>query len=244
VIPKTKKGLKLKFSCKSSVAIICVILVVFSSISVVKAQTTRVMKNFSGTVDSYFLHGGMQAYTYNVSMSVETESNGEWVVDNSYQITWRISIVNFSPDAIKEPSNLSLTFYAPVVGISGKQRTIISQTSVTIRQDGFLKVEFTPDKPVNQALVRTTLMENENYNSQEQFKNGYWNQNFDIWINIVDSLVTLPPVTASPITSPSVTQPPVSILNNVNFLILLVAIAILSIIAVLVFLYKSSKKIM
>jgi hypothetical protein len=172
------------------------------------AQTPRLTKNFSGTMDSYFFHGGIYVYTYNVSMSVETESNGEWVVDNSYQINWRISIVNFSPDAIQEPNNLSLTFYNPIVGISGNLRNVISQTSVTIGHDGLLKVEFTPDKSVNQADVRTTLMVNENYSSQEKFTNGYWNQNFDIWINIVDSLSTLPPATASPVPSPTIPEFP------------------------------------
>lgn len=118
-------------------------LVIFLPTSV-NAQTPRIMKNFSGTMDSYFLHGGIYAYTYNVNISVETESNSEWVVNNSYQITWQISIVNFSFDAIKEPSNLSLTFHDPAVEISGNLRTIINQTSVTIGQDGLLKVEFTP----------------------------------------------------------------------------------------------------
>ena len=168
---------------------------------------SRVLKNFIGTMDSYFFYGGIYAYTFNLSMSVETESNGEWVVGNSYQITWQISIVNFSPEAIQEPSNLSLTFHDPFVGsISGTQRTIFRQTPVTIGQDGFLKVEFTPDKPVNQADVQTTLLRDQNYSSQEQFKNAHWDQNFDIWMNIVDSLVTLPPVTASPIPSSSVPE--------------------------------------
>jgi hypothetical protein len=191
----------------------------------VNAQTTRVIKNFSGTMDSYFLYGGMYAYTYNVSMSVETESNGEWVVENSYQITWRISIVNFSPDAIKQPSNLSLTFHDPTVRISGNLRTIINQTSVAIGQDGFLKAEFTPDKPINQADVQTTLLENENYSSQEQFQNGHWDQNFDIWINIVDSLVTLPPVTSSP--KPSPTVPELSWLVILPLLVSILSIAVI-----------------
>ena len=159
-------------------------------------------------MDSYFFYGGIYAFTYNVSMFVETESNGEWVVDNSYQITWRISIINFSPTAIQQPNNLSLTFHDPVVEISGNPITIINQTSVNIGQDGLLKVEFTPNKPINQADVRTILLEDEKYSSQEQFKNGHWDQNFDIWINIVDSLITLPPVTVSPMPSPSVPEFP------------------------------------
>jgi hypothetical protein len=163
------------------------------------SPTSRVLKNFTDTIDSYFFYGGIYAYTYNVSMSVETELNGEWVVGNSYQIAWQISIVNFSPEAIQEPSNLSLTFHDPFVGsISGTQRTIVRQTPVTIGQDGFLKVEFTPDKPVNQADVQTTLLQDQNYSSRDQFKNAHWDQNFDIWINVVDSLATLPSVTASP----------------------------------------------
>jgi hypothetical protein len=171
--------------------------------SSVKAQTPSVLNNYNGTVDSYFLHGGIYAYTINVSMSVETESNGEWVVGNSYQITWQISIVNFNPNAIKQPNNLSLTLHDPLVRISGNLKTVISQTFVTIGQDGLLKVEFTPNKPSNQANIQTLLVEDENYSSQEQFKNGHWDQNFDIGINIVDSLSTLPPVTSSSTPSPS-----------------------------------------
>ncbi len=189
-------------------------------------QIPRIMKNFSGTMDSYFFHGGIYAYTYNVSMSVETESNGEWVVDNSYQITWRISIVNFSPNAIQQPSNLSLIFHDPAVGISGNLRTIINQTSVTIGQDGFLKVEFTPDKAVNEADVRTTLLENENYSSQEQFKNGYWDQNFDIWINIVNSLATSPPVTASLMPSPTISEFPTWIILTPAMITILFAVLV------------------
>jgi len=93
-----------------------------------------------------------------------------------------------------QTATFQLIFHDPVARISGNLRTLISQTSVTIGQDGFLKVEILPDMPINQAAdIQTTLLEDENYSSQEQFKNGHWDQNFDIWINIVDSLVTLPP---------------------------------------------------
>jgi hypothetical protein len=174
-------------------------LMIFVSASV-KAQTPHILKNFSGTMDSYFLHGGMYAYTINVSMSIETEPNGEWVVNNSYQITWQISIANFNPDAITEPKDLSLTFHDPLVKISGSLDPIINQTSVTVDRDGFLKVKFAPGMSVNQADVQTLLLEDENYNGQEQFKNAYWNQNFDIWINIVDSLGS------SPVPTPTVPE--------------------------------------
>lgn len=186
----------------------------------VKAQTPYVSKNFSGTMDSYFLHGGMYAYTFNVSMSIETEANGEWMVGNSYQLSWRISIVNFSPGAIKQPSNLSLTFHDPLVRISGNLNTIINQTSVSIGKDGFLKVEFTPDKPANQVDVQTLLLEDENYSSQEQFKNGHWDQNFDIWANIVDSHVTSSPM-------PSPTVPEFSLLVILPLFITILFIAVI-----------------
>ena len=192
----------------------------------VEAQASSVLKNYSGTMDSYFLHGGMYAYTYNVSMSVETELNGEWLVGNNYQITWRISIVNYSPDAIKQPSNLSLTFHDPLVRISGNLRTIANQTTVTIGQDGVLKVEFTPDKPANQANIQTLLLEDENYSSQEQFKNAHWDQNFDIEINIVDSLSTLPPVTSSPTPTPTIPEFPLWVISSFFISIFLVAVSL------------------
>jgi hypothetical protein len=196
---------KLIMSKLGKPAALVLVLIVFTSLSIfnptsLKAQTPLVLNNFSGTIDSYFLHGGMYAYTINVSMSVETEANGEWVINNNYQITWRISIINFSPEAIKQPSNLSLTFHDPTVKISGTLNTIINQTSVTIGQDGFLKVKFTPDKQVNQADVQTSLLEDEIYSSQEQFMNGHWDQNFDIWINIVE------PLSTSPLPSPTVPE--------------------------------------
>jgi len=45
-------------------AALVLVLVVFTSLSIfnptsVKAQTPLVLENFSGTIDSYFLHGGM-----------------------------------------------------------------------------------------------------------------------------------------------------------------------------------------
>jgi hypothetical protein len=184
----------------------------------VKTQTPHDLKNFSGTMDSYFLHGGIYAYTINVSMSIETEPNGEWVVNNSYQITWQISIVNFNPNAIVEPSDLSLTFHDPLFRISGSLKTTINQTSVMIGSDGFLKVEFTPDMSVNQADVQTLLLEDQNYSSQEQFKNAHWNQNFDIWINIVDSLVT------SPIPTPTIPEFSWLIILPLSLFILTIAI--------------------
>jgi hypothetical protein len=186
----------------------------------VKAQTPHGLKNFSGTMDSYFLHGGIYAYRINVSMFIETEPNGEWVVNNSYQIAWQISIVNFNPNVITEPTDLSLTFHDPLVRISGSLETIINQTSVTIGRDGFLKVEFTPDMSVNQADVQTLLLEDENYSSQEQFKNAHWDQNFDIWINIVDSLGT------SQIPTPAV--PEFSWLIILPLSLFIVSIAIMS----------------
>ncbi len=172
-----------------------------------------------------FFYGGLYAYTINVSMAVETESNGEWLVGNSYQITWQISIANFNPDAIKRPSNLSLTFHDPLVRISGNLNTIIKQTSVTIGQNGLLKVEFTPNKPTNQANIQTLLLEDENYNSSEHFTNSHWDQNFDIWINIVDSLSTLPPATSSPTPSPTVRE--FSLLATLPLLVAMLAAALL-----------------
>ncbi len=219
---------------------VIITLIVASSIHPYSAQTAKTAKEYSATTKYYAFGGGLYAFTYSVTMTVQTESQGEWLVGSTYQVIWRISIVDYNPAYINDTGKFYIRFYDPVIKFyepvlmnSGSLNVTVSETNLTIGQDGLLEAQFTPDKAYNQADIQSSMTESAYF--QGQLPTGQWDQNFDIWINIISNT---PSPTQQPTIEPSTTpNPPKENLTSVAVIVGAVA-AVLVAVGLLAYLVK------
>jgi hypothetical protein len=215
--------------------IIIVILMSTSIISLVKAQTLHITKDYDvGVRDNYSWFGqnvtiNTKIFSYGVKMSVETEPNGEWVIGNSYEIQWKISLIYLNSDLYKNQSDFYAYFSNPSVEKYGNLKAVINETYMKIGQDGLLTGKCTPDRLLNQAGLRTIFYGNY-YFQGEVYPCGW--EPPDISINITSPVIT----------TPTVTTPPANVLRDITPFISWTVVLVFSIVTIVLYSKFRKKK--
>lgn len=192
----------MKLTLKIIALLIIASIINASIISVTNAETSHISKEYSAGQRANLAWYGVNVtdspytnlFTYNVTMYVETEQNGEWVLGNSYEIRWKISLIYLNNE-FKDPTDFSFTVYSPEVEKYADTKQVINQTYVQMGQDGLLIANCTPNQLLTQANISSRF-----YGHYVFDGDTYpcpWHQYPDISINIT-SPAAIPTPTPTP----------------------------------------------
>jgi hypothetical protein len=166
--------------------IICV-----SNICMANAEDPRFVEEYNlGTKENLSWFGQnvtllTNLFTYNVTMSMETESDGDWLIDNSYEIRWKISLVYVNSEVFTDPSDFYFTLFNPHIIKYAYTEPIINRTDARIGQEGLLTANCTPNRLINQTDITSFFDGNYTFNGQA-YPCG-WEMSPNILINITSS---------------------------------------------------------
>jgi hypothetical protein len=92
-------------------------------------------------------------WSFNVTMTVQTEQNGNWIVNNTYEVDWGMKLTYLN-ESIYDRDSFSIVCYDPQNYLSDniRQNCTIYETTVTPDDSGTLSMKFTPIATMNYEL--------------------------------------------------------------------------------------------
>ena len=154
-----------------------VMLVTLIGINVVQAQTLT--QDFG--VTSINSLNGSKGYSYDVTVNIQTEPNGDWISGNTYQVAWVITLIDVNQANFND---FSILFYLPSEWgnpdfTDFTPQFIINQTQLSLQQKtGTLNMTFTAGNTKEAFQFYFDLMFTVSNNGQViDFDKGMWFQN-------------------------------------------------------------------
>ena len=155
----------------------------------VKAET--VTADFGTTDFNCSDYSGHNIYcTINVTGTVQTEANGNWIANNAYEVNWTITITYLN-QSIYNNNDFSIEFYNPQNPIYSNliQNVVVSDTTVTPQKSGTLSMTFKPESAIT-GFKLDSAFALKVYDKENIVTSGSWLQSYNnppIPINIVSS---------------------------------------------------------
>jgi hypothetical protein len=164
---------------------IITLLLISEGVSIVHAQTLT--KDFGQTdlIDS----NGDKYCSFDVTATIETEPNGNWIVNHTYKVDWLITMTYLN-ESIYNRDDFAIVFSNPVNPIydTVQQSTVISGTPVTSQNSGTLSMTSTPERGINFEL--NSAFDLKAYYDENIVTSGSWLQSYEnapIQIDIVNN---------------------------------------------------------
>jgi hypothetical protein len=186
---------------------IVILLLTFEGLSIAHAQT---LTNDFGTTNLTMDNSGHNILcTINVSTSIQTEPNGKWIANNTYEVNWTISITYLN-QSLYDPNNFWIICNNPenIIQNAVGQNVTTPQTTATPHMKGELIMIFKPSIPANFTLDSSFSFAV--FYKGNKVTSGSWEQNATyqpININVVNNQV-----------SPSPTIPEFSLVGAISLL--------------------------
>lgn len=175
----------MKASNLFAVLSIIALLIISEGATIVHAQTLT--QDF-GVTNITSLNGS-KAYSYDVTVNIQTEPNGDWISGKTYQVGWVITLMYVNQSIFND---FSILFYLPSQWGNSDftdftPQIITNETQLSLQQKvGTLNMTFTAGNTPENFQFYVDLMLTVSNNGQViSFDNGEWFQNTPLYINLV-----------------------------------------------------------
>lgn len=166
---------------------VILLLVTCAGIATVHAQTLT--KDFGET--NFNSSGGGVFCKIDVTATIQTDPNGDWIKNNTYQINWFIQITYLN-QSMYNPNDFSIVCYNPQNPVDDTvvQNVINDTTTVTPQENGFgfLAMTFRPESAPKTFQLDSAFALNV-YFKGHSVASGSWLQSFNnqpININVLN----------------------------------------------------------
>jgi hypothetical protein len=103
--------------------------------------------------------------SFDVSVTIQTEPDGNWVVNHTYEVNWLVTITNLSQSQYKDSQGFNIVFdnlVDPIVINSSADKSVVqnitkAETTVTLHNNGTLSMTLTPETGTPAILEFNTV---------------------------------------------------------------------------------------
>jgi len=206
---------------------IIALLLISQGIVIVHAQILT--KDFGETNFNSSDYSGHNIFcTIDVTAIIQTEPNGNWIENNTYQVNWTITMTYVNQSVVNS-NDFSIVFYNPENLDLVPLHVVTSETTVTPQSSGTLSATFTPESASSNFTLNSDFALKV-YNNGNIMTSGSWLQSFNNSPLSIAVERNQPQVTNS---SPSI--------NPIYFFVMVIALVIV-VIGIGAYAYTKRKK--
>jgi hypothetical protein len=166
----------MKLSRLFAVLSIIVLFVISESVIIVHAETLT--KDFGETNFNSSDYSGYNIFcTIDVTATIQTEANGNWIENNTYQVNWTITITYLN-QSIYDNNDFFIDFYNPENNDNTILHTVTYETTVTPQESGTLSATFRPESG-GRNFTLDSAFALKAYRNEGIISTGSWLQSFN-----------------------------------------------------------------
>jgi hypothetical protein len=153
-----------------------VLFVISESVIIVHAETLT--KDFGETNFNSSDYSGYNIFcTINVIATIQTEANGNWIENNTYQLNWTITITYLN-QSLYDNDNFFIDFYNPQNNDNTILHIVTYETTVNPQESGTLSATFRPESG-GRNFTLDSAFALKVYRNEGIITTGSWQQDFN-----------------------------------------------------------------